>query len=267
MQLTVVGCSGSTSGPDSPASSYLIQAPFQDGSYALVLDLGPGAFGALYNYIDPAQIGAFGLSHLHPDHCVDVCGLYVAARYSPTAPWPQQLIYGPTHTAERISRAYEVLQPNGSDSEADSTIASHFDYRDWAGKQQIGPFTVRTVRVEHPVEAYAIRVDQNGSAGGSLVFSGDTGPTDALVELASGADLLLSEASFVEESENPPMHLTGRQAAEAASRAAVGALVLTHIPPWHDRDQIRSEALPHFAGPIALALPGASWSIGERSRH
>jgi ribonuclease BN (tRNA processing enzyme) len=264
MQLTVVGCSGSTSGPDSPASSYLIQAPYRDGSYALVLDLGPGAFGALYNYIDPAEIAAFGLSHLHPDHCVDVCGLYVAARYSPTAPWPQQLIYGPTWTSERIGRAYEVLQPNASGNEAGISIFSHFDYRDWAGTQQIGPFTVRTARVRHPVEAYAIRVDENGAAGGSLVFTGDTGPCEALVELASGADLLLAEASYLEGPENPPMHLTGKQAAETASRAGVGALVLTHIPPWHDRDQVKSEALPHFAGPIALALPGASWSIGDQ---
>ncbi len=265
MQLTIVGCTGSTSGPDSPASSYLIQAPYRGGSYALVLDLGPGAFGALYNYIDPAKIAAFGLSHLHPDHCVDVCGLYVAARYSPTAPWPEQLIYGPTRTAERIGRAYEVLQPTDEDDQPDASIYSHFIYRNWASSQQIGPFTVRTARVRHPVEAYAIRVDENGGAGGSLVFSGDTGPCDALVELARGADLLLAEASYLEGPKNPPMHLTGKQAAETATRAAVGALVLTHIPPWHDRDQVRSQAVSHFSGPIGLALPGASWSIGDRA--
>ena len=59
--------------------------------------------------------------------------------------------------------------------------------------------------------------------------------------------------------------MTGRQAAETASRAAVGALVLTHIPPWHDRDEVRAEPLPHYAGPIALARPGATWSIGDPS--
>lgn len=261
MELTIVGCSGSISGPDSPASCYLVRAPYQGRVFSLVLDLGPGAFGALYNYLDPAEIGAVGLSHLHPDHCVDVCSFYIAARYSPTAPWPRQVIYGPAGTAERIGRAYEAQQPEEA-SEARAVMTHQFDFEDWAGSQQVGPFTLRTAQVRHPVDAYAIRVDQTGPGGGSLAFSGDTGPCDALVELATGADLLLAEASYLEGRTNPPMHLTGREAAEAASRAGVRNLVLTHIPPWHDRDQIRSEALPHFSGPIALALPGASWSIG-----
>ena len=61
----------------------------------------------------------------------------------------------------------------------------------------IGPFTVDTARVAHPVEAYAIRVTENAAGGGTLVFSGDTGPAPALVELARGADLLLVEAAFL----------------------------------------------------------------------
>ena len=46
MKLTIVGCSGSTSGPESPASSYLIQAPFDGRTFSFVVDLGPGAIGA-----------------------------------------------------------------------------------------------------------------------------------------------------------------------------------------------------------------------------
>ena len=47
MELTVVGSSGSVPGPRSPASSYLLRAPFEGGVFALVLDLGPGSMGAL----------------------------------------------------------------------------------------------------------------------------------------------------------------------------------------------------------------------------
>ena len=46
------------------------------------------------------------------------------------------------------------------------------------------------------------------------------------------------------------------------SGAGVGAVVLTHIPPWHDRDQVLAEATPHFAGPVSLAVTGAVWEIG-----
>ncbi len=124
MEFTVVGCSGSVSGPDSPASSYLVQAPYEDRTFTLVLDLGPGAFGALYRYLDPSQVDAFGFSHLHPDHCFDLCAYFIAARYSPTAPWPAQPVYGPPGTADRIGRAYEVLQPDGGGETATADIAS-----------------------------------------------------------------------------------------------------------------------------------------------
>jgi ribonuclease BN (tRNA processing enzyme) len=86
MQLTIVGCSGSASGPDSPASCYLVQAPYEGRTFSLVLDLGPGSFGALYRYLDPAGVDAIGLSHQHPDHCLDMTGFYVASCYSTTAP-------------------------------------------------------------------------------------------------------------------------------------------------------------------------------------
>ena len=65
MKLTIVGCSGSLSGPDSAASSYLVQAPYQDRTFSLLLDFGPGAMGALYRYLDPRELDAIALSHLH----------------------------------------------------------------------------------------------------------------------------------------------------------------------------------------------------------
>lgn len=258
MQLTVIGCSGSVSGPTSAASAYLVQASYEGRIFSLLLDLGPGAFGALWSSIDPREVDAIGLSHLHPDHCLDLCGFYVAARYSPTAPWPQRPLYGPAGTSTRLTRAYEVTV-----DEPGTDLAEQFDFRDWAAEQTVGPFAVRTARVAHPVEAYAVRVQEGGSGGPSLVYSGDTGPCDALVELAREADLLLAEAAFDDVPGNPPgMHLSGRQAAEAAAAAGVGAVVLTHIPPWRDPDRILADATPHFAGPVSLAVPGGRWTIG-----
>ena len=101
MKLTIVGCSGSLSGPDSAASSYLVQAPYQDRTFSLLLDIGPGAMGALYRYLDPRELDAIALSHLHADHCLDLCGYYVAACYSPSAPWPITIASSPTAAAAR----------------------------------------------------------------------------------------------------------------------------------------------------------------------
>jgi ribonuclease BN (tRNA processing enzyme) len=263
MELTVVGCSGSVPGPEAPASCYLVQAPYAGRTFSLLLDLGPGAFGALYRYLDPAEIDAIALTHLHPDHCLDLCAFYVAARYSPSAPWGGRPVFGPRGTAERMERAYEVDDHNGGAGELGPGIAEYFDYRTWAPTQQVGPFAVRAARVDHPVEAYAVRVEESAPTGGSLVFSGDTGPCAALGELADGVDLLLVEAALVERADNPPhLHLTGREAAEIGMRAGVDTVVLTHIPPWHDRDVVLAEATPHFSGSVQIATAGSRWTVG-----
>ncbi len=262
--LTVLGCSGSTSGPDSPASGYLLQAPWHGRTFTLLLDCGPGVFGAVYRHLDPAGIDAIALSHLHPDHCLDLCAYYVAARYSPTAPWPPVDLWAPPGALERLSRAYEPTVETGveSDSEPGSDpaadLGSAFVPHEWAPTQQIGPFTVRTAPTAHPAPCWATRFERDGVA---LVYTGDTGPCPALTDLATGAELLLSEAAFVEPGPgaepNPDgVHLTGAQAGLIAARAGVGRLVLTHVPPWHDPEQARAEARTTFRGRIDLATPG-----------
>jgi ribonuclease BN (tRNA processing enzyme) len=96
-----------------------------------------------------------------------------------------------------------------------------------------------------------------------MVYSGDTGPSEALVRLAQGVDLLLVESAFLDGPDNPPgMHLSGAQAARIGQTAGVASMVLTHIPPWYEPDQILAEATPHFNGPLSLAKPGAVWDIG-----
>ena len=284
MKLTVVGCSGSTSGPASPASSYLVQAPHQGRTFSLVLDLGPGSFGALYNYLDPSEVDAIALSHLHPDHCLDVCAYYVWARYSRGAvPWPACPVYGPAGTAARLAAAYDVPSSQEPLVEPGPGIAAYIPYRDWLPRQQIGPFDVRVVRVDHPVEAYAIRVEERIAPQGqtttagepraadhapTLVYSGDTGPCDALTELAQGADLLLVESAFLDRPDNPTgLHLTPREAVTAGAEADAGLVVLTHIPPWHQPSDVLDQALPFARGPVELARTGAQWTLEPRSDH
>ena len=90
MRLTVVGCSGSFPGVGSPASCYLLQAPddVTGETVSVVVDLGSGALGALQQYVRPDGIDAVLLSHMHPDHFMDLCGLYVTRRYRPGGATP-----------------------------------------------------------------------------------------------------------------------------------------------------------------------------------
>ena len=58
------------------------------------------------------------------------------------------------------------------------------------------------------------------------------------------------------------MHLTARQAAEHAARAAARRLVLTHLVPWNDRERTLAEARQAYAGPISLAASGQVADLG-----
>jgi ribonuclease BN (tRNA processing enzyme) len=252
MKLTVVGCSGSFPGPESPASCYLLEAPHEGGTFRLVLDLGNGALGALQTHVDLGAVDAVVLSHLHADHCLDLCGLYVACKYGPGGPRERIPVYGPEGTAERIAKGYD-LDPNPG-------MTQEFDFRSFpSGPFDLGPFQLLVSRVEHPVEAFAVKVVHGD---GTLVYSGDTATCESLVSLASGCDLLLAEASFMEGGDNPPgLHMTGREAAQVAERAGVGQLALTHIPPWNDPQAVLAEATPYFSGEVVLAEPGRTFKV------
>ncbi len=246
MRLTVIGCSGSAPGPSSPASCYLVE---HEG-YRLVLDLGNGAFGALQAMLPPQQVDALFLSHLHADHCLDVASFVVWARYSGQATGGPVPLYAPDGADRRLRLAYDG---------ADGSLQDVFDvHAVGPGDWQLGPFQVATVRTAHPVECHAIRL----SAGGrSLVYTGDTGVSPAVVELARGADVLLAEAAHPDVPGLPPgLHLTGRQAGEHARDAGVGRLLLTHVPPWVDRIGQLVAASEVFAE-TELVSPLASYEV------
>jgi ribonuclease BN (tRNA processing enzyme) len=123
----------------------------------------------------------------------------------------------------------------------------------------VGPFRITPIEVDHPVPAYAFRIEVAGTV---LAYTGDTGPTESLLDLASGADLLLAEASFRDGDDNPPnLHLTGVQAGEVAAKAGVKRLVLTHVPPWHESDAMLTEAGSVYDGPAELAIAGAVYAL------
>ncbi len=265
MRVTVVGCSGSFPGPASAASCYLVQADGVDARgqakvWSLLLDLGSGALGPLQSYIDLEQIDGVALSHLHPDHCLDLCGLYVYLKYHPRGPVASRpLLFGPAGSAKRLARAYDLPLVPGMHDEVDVYA--------FAAEQQVsvGPFTLTPYPVRHPVPAYAIRVTgpkEDGEGSGVLAYSGDTDECPGLVDAARGADLFVCEAAFEEGRDQPAgVHLTGRKAGMAANEAGVGSLVLTHIPPWNDPGRARDEARQVWSGPLELASPGLMLTI------
>lgn len=262
MKLTIIGCSGSFPGPQSPASCYLLTAEWEGRTWRVLLDLGNGSLGALQRYTDLREIDAIFLSHLHPDHCMDLCGLHVAVRWDP-AGWelPRIPVWGPAATADRMASAYGL--------DPDPGMHEDFDFRSWSDRTavSVGPFTVTPFHVLHTEEeAYALRVEAPGTddlGARVLTYSGDTDACDGVVDAARDADIFLCEAAFHEGRDDAitGVHLTGRRAGEIATRAAVKRLLLTHLPVWNDANVSVGEARQSYDGQLAVAVAGVSYQV------
>ena len=149
MKLTIVGCTGSFPGPGSPASCYLLTANDGERTWKIVMDLGSGALGAIQRYTDLEDIDAIFLTHLHPDHCMDLCGLHVAVRWKPGG-WGRGRIpvWGPAATADRMATAYGL--------DLDPGMHEEFDFTNW---------TEREARHRGPLHRDAVRGQPSGGGG------------------------------------------------------------------------------------------------------
>ncbi len=249
MKLNILGCAGSFPGPDSACSAYLVEAE----GFHLLLDFGAGSLSALQRYATLTSVDAILLTHLHADHVLDACNYVVVRRYAPDGPYPTIPVYGPAGTRERLTAAYGSVGEGPLDD-----VYSFHDLK--PGTVDIGPFAVTVDRVNHPVETYGVRVEHGGRV---LAYSADTAPCEPLIRLAQDADLFLCEASYLDGEDNPAgLHMTGRDAGEAATKAGVGRLVLTHlVAAWGSEAKVFDAASSAYSGPLEIARAGALYEV------
>jgi len=264
VRLTVVGCAGSFAGPRSAASCYLVSADDADGrTWNVVVDLGSGAFGSLQRYLDPFAVDAVALSHMHPDHCADLTGLHVYLRYRP------QSLGGPRAAADRLT----VWGPQDAadrfvaiDGHEPGTCA--FDFAAWEPgvAVRLGPLVLEPFEARHPVPAVSLRItgpsDVDPTASVTLAYTGDTDVCEGVRAASHGADVLLSEAAFVQGRDDhiAGLHLTGAQAGEIAATAGAGRLLLTHLPSWNEPEVTLREARGTYDGDVEVVTAGATYA-------
>jgi ribonuclease BN (tRNA processing enzyme) len=264
MRITVLGKSPSWQDAGGACSGYLVQ---EDGT-SLLLDCGNGVFGKLRAALDYVDVDAVVLSHLHADHFLDLVPFAYALTYAPRQQpvpvdrWPgtdtpaRPVLHAPPGARDVFRR---VVGAWGNED----LIEKAFDLREYdAGDHlEAGPLRVGFQEVEHFVQTFAVAVTSSVTSG-RLVFGADTAPSERLVEFASGADLLLVEATLPRpEREGERGHLTPAEAGEHAARAAVGRLVLTHISDELDEDWARGEAAATFGGDVRVAREGDVYEV------
>ncbi len=247
LRLTIIGSSAAYTRRARPSSCYLVEA---DGA-ALVLDLGQGSFPGLARRREPAALTAVLISHLHPDHHIDLVPL---RHYLMYAPHPEGRVE--LHAPADLRHRYDGL--NGEPGFLDVLVERPALV---PGQRRIGPFAVTVERVTHTASSFGFRIARIGRESPGVVYSGDCGRPEDLVALLLPGDTLLSEASW---GGSPPIdevfHLTGAQAGWAAREGGAARLVLTHILDEHERGALPG-ARREFKGPVSVARPGVTLEV------
>ncbi|WP_222720313.1 MBL fold metallo-hydrolase [Actinomadura sp. HBU206391] len=232
---------------DQACSGYLVE---HDG-FRLLMDPGYATLPRLLEHVTAEQVDAVWISHGHPDHCADLNPLLRARALGGDSPSALP-VYAPDGGLD------SVLALDKPAMLADAYVLPDFTI---GGSHEIGPFRVDTRLLPHHVPNVGIRLTAGGAA---LAYTGDTGPSPDVVVLAREADLLLAEATYVDEvpQEDAPYLTTARQAGRQATEAAVGGLVLTHLWPGTDPAAARHVAGEAFGGQISVARAGSIMDLG-----
>jgi ribonuclease BN (tRNA processing enzyme) len=237
MELTVLGSSGSFGAPAAggACSGYLVRA----GDTSVWLDCGNGTFSVLQEHLPVADLSAVVISHAHPDHCVDLYGLHVLCRYG-------------------MQRSgLPVFAPAGLRDRLGALVNGWEDTFDWHDVDDgdavtVDPIGLRFSRTDHPPPTMAVEVTGDEKR---LVYTADTGPGWSVEAFESGADLVLSEASFLHADRRASLHLSAHEAGTGARAARARRLMITHLWPTLDPTVSVEEASEAFGDPVTLAAP------------
>ena len=263
MKLTVLGKSPAWQDAGGACSGYLVA---EDDTVILV-DCGNGVFGKLRACQDYVDVGVIFISHLHADHFMDLIpyafALIFAPRQQPVPVdrWPgtehpaRPILYGPPGTQSALHTICEAFG-------MPSLIDDAFDIREYDPAETIeaGPLKVSFREVPHYTQTFAIEIA--GGSGGRITYGADCRPNEALVDFASGTDLLIAEATLPRpERTGIRGHLTPAEAGEHASAAGAQRLLVTHISDELDPNWALTEAAGKFDGPVEIAFEGMQIDI------
>ncbi len=253
MHLDVIGAGPAyTDRPGATGASYLLRL----GDASVLLDLGHGSFARLAATLDPATLDAVVISHLHPDHFIDLVALRHYLRWE--QPRRRVRVIGPAGLAQRLDALHD--EPGFSAASLDVETLGE-------GTLKVATFEIQAARVTHTASSFGFRVAEAASndvtgARTGLVYSGDCGRAEDLDVLARPGDTLLCEVSFgpgpiVSGAE----HLDGPAVGDLATRVRAGRVLLTHLQMGFDRDATIDSVRARFDGPVELVDPGFATTI------
>lgn len=280
LRLIVIGCSAASERPGGACSSYLVT----HGAVNVLMDCGPGALSVLRQEINPRNLDAIIISHLHADHTLDLVPLAYGLKYGPPTggerkPAGERLaLFVPPDGAAFLAGIAEALEGRGNggdfwspfdimEYDPDGTLVVGSD----AGAEHADHYYLnfRFAPTKHYIPCHAIKAFPPGDdPHPALVYGADSAPVESLIRFAHGADLLILESTLdTPETPVPIGHMTPRQAGQLAADAGdVKHLLLTHywghIPP----QTMLAEARAAFHGEVSVAKERAMYTLSGAER-
>ena len=254
-ELYIAGSSSAVPRPGRANSGYLLRS--QECNVAI--DFGSGVLSRMRQVLEPTQLDAIVISHMHADHFFDLVPLRYALRYEMqrAAALPVYLPPG------GIAAARAIGKPLKDEGDFYDGVLDLREY-DPQDALDIGRCRVRFAKTVHYIPAYAMRIEMPDAV---LGFSADTAPCAPVVDLIRGSDVFLCEASLGpsgrERGERG--HCNAREAAEMARDGGVGHLLLTHYSARANPVDLRAAAAAVFAGPVTVADDGLMMPLGPLS--
>jgi ribonuclease BN (tRNA processing enzyme) len=217
----------------------------------VLLDLGQGSFPRIFPEVRPEHLDGIAISHLHPDHFIDLVSLRHYLRYH--FPSPQRVrVAGPHGLGGRLDALH--AEPGFAEQALELEAYDGHDIR-------MGDLSIEARRVTHTNDSHGLRVSAGDGPG--LVYSGDCGRADDLLPLLRPGDALLSEVSFGPGPVPPgAIHLDGPEVGRIARRAGASSVLLTHLQMGMDPDATIAAVRAQFDGPVTMVWPGTRATIG-----
>ncbi len=250
LRLTVLGCSTAAPHPASPTAGFLVEW----GATALLLDVGQGVIRNLQGLLDPHELSAIVIGHMHADHYLDIVGLRYLYPWGEPAPTPLPVHLPPGGRARLDALANAVSERVGFFDAAFAAV----EY-DPEAPLVVGDLRLRFVRGRHYVPAWGVVIE--APDGARLAYTGDTGPSSAVEDGVRGADLLLVESALglAAHDDLERGHMTPEEAIEFARNAHAGSAILVHYAPAR---KIEMDALCAAAGPwVQTAVDGLTVTV------
>ncbi len=239
MKVTMIGRCGAYPTAGEATTGFLLQTD----SHSYLIDCGAGVVERMQRYVPLRDLDAVFISHYHWDHVSDLGVLQYGAML--------------TQKSGVRKRPLGMYLPT-----ADSASYQRYSFTPWcksipidAGSTlSLGDLRVSFLATRHPVPCLAMRFESQGK---SVCFSGDSSYIPQLAEFAQRADLFICEANYyADEDGSVTHHLTSDEVGRISRDAEVASVILSHLPPYGDLDQLREQVCVHYNGDVSLSSTG-----------